>query len=194
MFNLGEYRNKSDRLTDILPWAAMIAPGVVLNKDGSFQQTLTFRGPDLESSTEPQLVSTTARLNNALKRLGSGWAFYVEARRKLALQYPSENYFSNPVSWLLDAERRDLFQREEENYESVYYITLQYLPPKESVSKISGMFVKKDKESDVSGGTYKKLLNYFTATVNQLYDIMKDFMYEIGFLSDSETLTYLHDC
>ena len=194
MFNLGEYRNKSDRLTDILPWAALIAPGVILNKDGSFQQTLTFRGPDLESSTEPQLVSTTARLNNALKRLGSGWAFYIEARRKLAMQYPENNYFPNAVSWLIDAERRDLFQREEENYESVYYLTLQYLPPKESVSKISGIFVKKDKESEVSGGTYKKLLNYFTATVNQLYDIMKDFMYEIAFLSDTETLTYLHNC
>jgi len=194
MFNLGEYRNKSDRLTDLLPWAALIAPGVILNKDSSFQQTLMFRGPDLESSTEQQLVSTTARLNNALKRLGSGWAFYVEARRKLALQYPDQTNFPNEISWLIDTERRDLFQREEENYESVYYITLQYLPPKESASKISSIFVKKDKESEVTGGTYKKLLNYFTASVNQLYDILKDFMYEISFLSDEQTLTYLHDC
>ncbi len=194
MFNLSEYRSKADRLTDLLPWAALVAPGVVLNKDGSFQQTISFRGPDLESSTESQLVSATARLNNALKRLTSGWAVYVEARRKPADNYPADNHFEDPITWLIDAERRDLFERAKENYESSYYLTFQYLPPKESVSKVSGIFVKKDKETEVSGGTYKKLLNYFTATVNQLFDIMKDFMYEVDFLNDEETLTYLHSC
>src|SRR3546814_18921632 len=50
MLNLKEYRSGADRLADHLPWAALIAPGVVLNKDGSFQRTLRFRGPDLESA------------------------------------------------------------------------------------------------------------------------------------------------
>src|SRR3546814_5078441 len=52
MLNLREYRNRADRLADHLPWAALVAPGVVLNKDGSFQRTLRFRGPDLERSEE----------------------------------------------------------------------------------------------------------------------------------------------
>mgnify|MGYP000541192822 CR=1 FL=1 len=34
MLSLREYRNKADRLADFLPWAALVAPGVVLNKDG----------------------------------------------------------------------------------------------------------------------------------------------------------------
>src|SRR3546814_2192360 len=37
MLNLKEYRSGADRLADHLPWAALIAPGVVLNKDGSFR-------------------------------------------------------------------------------------------------------------------------------------------------------------
>ena len=53
MLNLAEYRGKPQRLADYLPWAALVAPGVVLNKDGSFQRTFRFRGPDLESATEP---------------------------------------------------------------------------------------------------------------------------------------------
>ena len=81
MLNLREYRNKPDRLSDYLPWAALIAPGVVLNKDGSFQKTFRFRGPDLDSATKAELVSTTARINNVLKRLTSGWAIYAEAQR-----------------------------------------------------------------------------------------------------------------
>ena len=57
MLNLREYRNPADRLADHLPWAALVAPGVVLNKDGAFQRTFHFRGPDLESATEAELVS-----------------------------------------------------------------------------------------------------------------------------------------
>jgi hypothetical protein len=33
MMNLAEYRRASQRLADFLPWAALLAKGVVLNKD-----------------------------------------------------------------------------------------------------------------------------------------------------------------
>src|SRR3546814_6303475 len=33
MLNLKEYRGTADRLADHLPWAELVAPGVVLNKD-----------------------------------------------------------------------------------------------------------------------------------------------------------------
>ena len=36
MLNLAEYRQRPALLADWLPWAGLIAPGVVLNKDGSF--------------------------------------------------------------------------------------------------------------------------------------------------------------
>ena len=67
-------------LADFLPWAAIVGPGVVLNKDGSFQRTARFRGPISIRQRLRELVGTTARLNNALRRLGSGWAIFVEKR------------------------------------------------------------------------------------------------------------------
>src|SRR5690606_17243734 len=82
VLNLAEYRRTADRLADHLPWAALVAPGVILNKDGSFQRTLRFRGPDLESATEAELVGASARANNVLKRFGSGWALFFEAERR----------------------------------------------------------------------------------------------------------------
>lgn len=81
---LDEHRRRPALLADHLPWAAMVAPGVVLNKDGSFTCGLRFRGPDLESASDLELMSVRARLNNALKRLGSGWCLHVEARRRPA--------------------------------------------------------------------------------------------------------------
>src|SRR3546814_5254470 len=91
MMKLSEYRSKAACLADFLPWVALVAPGVVLNKDGSFQRTARFRGPDLDSATPAELVSVTARLNNALRRLGSGWAVFVEAQRVPALDYPERS-------------------------------------------------------------------------------------------------------
>ena len=85
MFILAEYRRKSQSLADFLPWAALIAPGIVLNKDGSLQRTARFRGPDLDSATPAELVGAAGRLNNALRRLGSGWAIFVEASGDVAL-------------------------------------------------------------------------------------------------------------
>ncbi|NCX94351.1 MAG: conjugal transfer protein TrbE, partial [Gammaproteobacteria bacterium] len=191
MLNLAEFRQKADRLSDLLPWAALIAPGVLLNKDGSFMQVMRYRGPDLESSTEPQLVASMARLNNALKRLGSGWAIFVEARRRHAMGYPEEGAFPDVASWLVDAERRDLFEREGEHFESDYYLTFQYLPPREAVSKLSRFFIAGN-ESSSEEHDYRKTLEFFISTVDRLFDIFKDFMFEVERLGDEALLTYLH--
>ena len=86
--NLAEYRRRSQTLADFLPWAALVEKGVILNKDGSFQRSARFRGPDLDSATSAELVAITGRLNNALRRLGSGWAIFVEAQRLPGNRYP----------------------------------------------------------------------------------------------------------
>src|SRR2546423_12726901 len=117
MLNLAEFRKRPALLADWLPWAGLVAPGVILNKDGSFQRSARFRGPDLDSSTESELVATSARLNNALRRLGSGWAVFVEAQRRAAADYPQSN-FPDPLSWLIEGERRPPLQEAGTQFES----------------------------------------------------------------------------
>ena len=99
MMNLSEYRTKSASLADFLPWVALVAEGIVLNKDGSFQRTARFRGPDLDSATPAELVAVTARLNSTLRRLGSGWAVFVEAQRVPALSIPCRTFPMWCPSW-----------------------------------------------------------------------------------------------
>ena len=53
MMNLSEYRRRSQTLADYLPWVALVREGVILNKDGSFQRTAKFRGPDLDFPRPP---------------------------------------------------------------------------------------------------------------------------------------------
>jgi type IV secretion/conjugal transfer VirB4 family ATPase len=190
MFKLSEFRAKADRLTDLLPWAALVAPGVVLNKDGSLMQVFRYRGPDLASSTEPQLVASMARLNNALKRLGSGWAIFAEARRKKAMEYPISKGFQSEASELLDHERRALFEGEGIHFESDYYLTLQYLPPTETISWISRLFISNNSSGE--SRDYHRVLDQFIEESGRIFDILKDFMFEVVRLSDQDVLTYLH--
>src|SRR5713101_6557934 len=117
-------------LADYMPWACLVGPGIVLNKDGSFQRTLRYRGPDLNSATEAELVSVSARLNNVLKRFGAGWALFFEAERVPANQYPGAR-FADPASWLVDQERYAAFSADGAHHESRYFLTFLYLPPPE---------------------------------------------------------------
>src|ERR1700758_3277623 len=138
MMNLTEYRRSISHLVDFLPWAALVDEGIVLNKDGSFQRSAKFRGPDLDSAVPAELVGVAGRLNSALRRLGSGWAVFVEAQRHFAGAYPP-NTFPDVASALVDAERRAQFEDAGANYESSYFLTFHYLPPAEGTARAERM-------------------------------------------------------
>ena len=131
------YNRNHGRLSDLVVWGALIAPGIVLNKDGSLQTTFRFRGPDLDSSTSSELAATMARINNALRRLGSGWALHVEARRRISNDY-TDVIQEPPAAWLIDEERRQLFAESGTKLVSEYFLTLSYLIPEDRSAKASG--------------------------------------------------------
>ena len=193
MLYLREYRPKADRLFDHLPWVALIGPGLVLNKDGSFQKTLGFRGPDLASATDAGLVATRAQLNNALRRLGSRWCLHVEALRATSQAYP-ESQFPDPVSALIDDERRATFERDDRHFESRYFLTFTYLPPEEAISTAESLFLENAPSGRGAAGMYRAALGGFVSTVAQIADILGAIMPEVRELDDDETLTYLHGC
>jgi type IV secretion system protein VirB4 len=190
MMNLTEYRSKTQRLADFLPWAALVEKGVILNKDGSFQRTAKFRGPDLDSATPAELVSITARLNNALRRLGTGWAIFIEAQRTPANHYP-QSQFPDPVSRLVDEERRAQFEEEGTHFESRYFLTLAWLPPAEDTARAENWLY----EGRASAGAdWRAALTGFIDRTDRVLALLDGFMPEVGWLDDVGTLTYLHSC
>ena len=186
MLYLREFRAHPDRLSDLLPWAALVAPAVVLNKDGSFQTTIRFRGPDLDSATDVELLAASLRVNNVFRRLGSGWAIYAEARRSVSKSYP-QSAFPDPVSYLIDEERRLLFEKLS-HFESEYFLSLVYLPPSEKVQKLGAQFV----QSNSTSTGYKEELSYFQDEVCRIVDLLETTVPEVTRLSDDEILSYLH--
>ncbi|NIE81488.1 conjugal transfer protein TrbE [Asaia sp. As-1742] len=188
MMSLGEYRNRNSLLSDFLPWAALVERGVVLNKDGSFQRTAKIRGPDLDSATSAELVGVTGRLNNALRRLGSGWAVFVEAQRVPETLYP-EGDFPDAASQMVDLERREQFEDEGAHFENRYFLTLVWLPPAESSGR-AARFLYEGRERE--GADPHGMLHSFVDRSDRLLALLDGFMPDASWLNDGETLTYLH--
>ncbi|MFZ5617854.1 MAG: conjugal transfer protein TrbE [Pseudomonadota bacterium] len=188
MLNLREYQSRPQRLADFLPWAALVAPGVILNKDGSFQRTIRYRGPDLESAEPGELVSFSARVNNILKRFGSGWALFFEADRVPAGAYP-ESRWRDAAAWLIEEERRARFE-EGAHFESVFYLTFAWLPPSDRASKTEGLFFER------SGGeespACRDRLEAFLTETDRAIDLLAGLTPECDVLDDDETLSFLH--
>lgn len=190
--NLSEYQKRPDCLSDYLPWTALIAPGTVLNKDGSFQRTAEFRGPDLESSTEEELVATCARLNNALRRFGSGWALYFEAARIPAREYPVSD-FTDPAAWIVEQERRGEFEEDagqRDLFESVYYLTFQFIPPADRSNKAESWII--ETPTDDKGVSVQNHLQSFMSESDRCLDLLQRQFPMAEWLDDDATLTYLH--
>jgi type IV secretion system protein VirB4 len=190
VLSLAEYRRRPVSLADYLPWAGLVAPGVILNKDGAFQRTARFRGPDLDSATESELVSAVARLNNALKRLSSGWALFVDAERHAAAEYPASD-FPDPVSWLVDEERRAAFEDDGTHFESAYHLTLTFMPPSETKARAGNLLYESVERRTVN---WREHLASFVTETDRFLALLDGVMPETRWLSDEETLTFLHAC
>ncbi|MBP2277044.1 conjugal transfer protein TrbE [Sphingomonas sp. PL20] len=190
MLNLAEYRNRNTRLADFLPWVALVGEAVVLNKDGSFQRTARFRGPDMDSAVPAELVAVAGRLNNAFRRLGSGWSIFVEAQRHAAATYPSST-FPDSASGLLDAERKADFEEAGTHFESSYFLTFFYLPPAEDAARTEAWLYEGREQSGVDA---HEILRAFIDRTDRVLQLVEGFMPECVWLDDGETLTFLHSC
>jgi len=190
MINLAEYRNRNSRLADFLPWAALVGTGIVLNKDGSFQRTARFRGPDLDSAVPAELVAVAGRLNNAFRRLGSGWAIFVEAQRHAAASYPNST-FPDSASALVDAERKADFEEAGAHFECSYFLTFTYLPPAEDAARAETWLYEGREKTGIDPN---EVLTTFADRTDRLLRLIEAFMPECRWLDDGETLTYLHGC
>jgi len=188
MMNLAEYRRTAARLADFLPWAALVGPGVVVNKDGSFQRTARFRGPDLDSAVAAELVAVAGRINNAFRRLGSGWAIFVEAQRSEAATYP-DSTFPDPASGLVEEERKADFEEAGIHFVSDYFLTILYLPPTEDAARAETWLYEGREQSGVDP---HEVMRGFIDRTDRVLALLDGFMPECGWLDDSETLTYLH--
>ena len=138
-----------------------------------------------------ELVAVAGRLNNALRRLGSGWAVFVEAQRYQSNEYPPSSC-PDVASALVDAERRAQFEEEGAHYESAYFLTFLYLPPAEDAARVEHLLYE-GRERGQAADAHEALRGFVDRT-DRVLQLVEGFMPECRWLDDGETLTYLHAC
>lgn len=186
MMSLKEYGDPNAAcLPDYLPWALLVAPGVVEHKDGALQQTFRFRGPDLDSASARDLIAVAAQFNNAMRRLGDGWSLFVEAQRHSSNEYPLSNW-PNSASELIDEERRKTFSKSDRFFKNDYFLTLVFKEAQELSASGALWFVKK------TSTQAKNSLEIFSKVITEIKALLSNVFQVFAELDNDETLSYLH--
>jgi len=128
---LNKHRSKQAGLADLLNYAAVVDDGVIVGKNGALMAAYLYSGEDNESATTQQRNGVSARINQALSGLGSGWMIHVDAVRRPAQNYSQAELssFGDPITAAIDQERRRLFESLGTMYEGYFVLTLTWFPP-----------------------------------------------------------------
>ena len=175
----------------LLPWnfITKFHEGVVVQKDGILQRTFAYRAPDVDSSGDFEVNTLAVRVNDFAKRLGSGWAFQMEAQRIQIRDYPRAEFYSL-APYLIDREREAAFLSAGRHFDSSYYITFTWKPPSESIKKLTSMFIQSGL-SDGDGMSIRQNVEIFVNESNSVASLLSNDLL-LAPLDNEETIAYLH--
>ena len=204
MLNLKEFRSKDRCLGDLLNIAAIIGKAsvlgekyncaIALNKDGSLMSSFRFQGPDLDTLSYQEINRISSLLNQGCSRFGTGWTVQDTAIRVPADGYipADESFFPDPVSRLIDEERRAQHGTERQHFITRYYWIISWMTPQESEVAASSLFVEKrnKKENSLS---FDAVIEKFSDTINTVVSVLQRTFF-IEALDDDALLTLIHEC
>ncbi len=195
--------SKNPGLPDLLNYAVLIEPGIVLCKDGSFLVGFFFRGSDAASSSPADLNYVSALVSTYLSRFGDGWCMWVDAIRISESDYPEpeRSHFPDPISALIDAERRAMFKQKDKFYGTEYALILQFIQPSKSESKFGELLYDDDTNDDEGLGgrvltRFKKQVNSFQGGIGDLLNMRRMGTVQVSTDEDNydsdQLVNYLH--
>jgi type IV secretion/conjugal transfer VirB4 family ATPase len=164
-----EHRSAPRGLADLLLAYALVEDSILLQHDGSLLAGWSFQGPDMMAASASEMSALSARLNQVL-RLGTGWMLHCDAIRSQAPGYPDQGQYPDPITRLIDDERRQQFLQEGVHYESEYFLALTYLPPIAAEERSKGWLF----EGGASRGgsqTVERILEYFRNRIDHFENV-----------------------
>ncbi|HWZ60542.1 MAG TPA: DUF87 domain-containing protein, partial [Gemmatimonadaceae bacterium] len=137
-----EYREHGDGVADLLGWAFMVGDGVVLQKDGSLLAGWRYRGPDLSAASIDEARAVSRHVSDALLPHADDWMWHVDAVRRPAVAYPAGE-FPSEITARIDDERRELYRRAGQRFETTYTLIATWRPPSEQYARMARWFVRR---------------------------------------------------
>ena len=203
MLNLQQFRSKAKGLPDVLNAAFLVGEplvesggqhpmGIVLNKSGSLMSGFDFSGPDIESSSETDLEMLSRHLNHAVARLGTGWSVHFDTIRAPADGYtdPSRCAFPDPVTALIDVERRQQYGMDGVHFVSRQVAVFSYDLPSDTEAKLAKLVVQNLDRSEMQ---LQEHVERFRSEMETIMAIFRG-VAKLSPLNASELLTHVHGC
>lgn len=173
MTALKDFRDSAAALPDLLNYGFIIDEGIYLNKNGSLTAGFYYRAPDINSSTPTERNHISAKINNLLAGLGTGWAVHIDALRMPIKDYPdrSECHFKDLVNDLIDEERRSFFKADDNYYETVFTIVLTYEPPSKNQGRVADLMFDDGNGNTKKADLGEKILAFFKEKLNEFQSL-----------------------
>lgn len=189
---LREHRSEPADTADLLNWGFLVDRGVVLTKDGSFLAGWRYRGPDTSAATNEELNLLSRHVSEALLPFGDGWMLHIDAVRRPAPAYARAlpGGFPDPISRLIDEERRASYEHAGQYFETDYYLVITHTPPPELYSRIGAWFVQ---GGDSGSLDWSQVLGRFQSSLETLENALAGRLHPER-LDSGALLTHLHAC
>lgn len=183
-----EFRDKAQGYNDLLRYNRPIIPGVFLGKGGELMAGFTYRGVDLDSSTQDLVNSIMARINSALSIFDEGWMVHVDQSRLSLIGYPEQGAFPHPLLTMIDQQRRHQYEAEGLHFEGHYTIVITWKPPSLLDAKISSLLY----ETSADLGNHNLAEHYlkkFDERVREFGSQIQGMFHNVKRLTDYESVT-----
>lgn len=149
-----EFKTASEGVSDLLNWESVVEEGVIMQSDGALLCGWTYQGADMQGATVHERNVLSQHLNDALMPFTDGWMFHVDAIRRPASDYADPGFFPDPVSHLIDEERRRKYVGQQQRssdgsgaargglFETDYVLVATFLPASGAYDQIGRFFVR----------------------------------------------------
>ncbi len=167
---LKRWRHKEEGFADLLNYAAVVDDGVVVCKSGALVAAWIYKGDDNASSTDEHRAMVSARINQALVGLGSGWMMHIDAVRRPVSNYSARGLskFPDRITTAIDEERRRLFEGLGTMYEGYFVLSVTWHPPALMQKKFVELMIEDDLETPSKTIRTENLIQQFNNQVDRI--------------------------
>ncbi len=141
IYALRRVRRYGRGVADLLPYASLIHPDVVLNKDGALMTAYEFAGDDATSLGYAEMRRRIAVLNRAFLTRDAGWMLHFDLVRHKARPRSAPAYVRGDAERVLEETHRG---GNNARYRNRLLLAVTYLPPTDAGAKASNWVFEGD--------------------------------------------------
>ena len=153
------YDDSARSFSELIPWMALIAPNIVLNKDGSLIACFEYTGVDVEGVEQYVVDRASSLTEHALRTFDERYTVWWTLDRRRTFIYP-ESQFDNPISNMVDQVWKNQFHASGQ-YINRHFLSVQFTPP----GGIEGLFEKVAHFTKVEGMQFGKAVREAVASI-----------------------------